>query len=118
MSEQLGSADWTAIGTTIRVVVTDETRLDAARTMLEDDLAALDAACSRFRPDSELIRLEDRAGQPTTVSSVLAGAVRASLRGAQLTGGLVDPTLGRAMEANGYDRDFASVPAEGGALRI
>jgi len=118
MSERLGSADWTAIGTTIRVVVTDETRLDAARAMLEDDLAALDAACSRFRPDSELIRLEDRAGQPTTVSSVLAGAVRASLRGAQLTGGLVDPTVGHAMEANGYDRDFASMPAEGGALRV
>ena len=118
MSEQLRSADWNAIGTTIRLVVTDGTQLDSARLMLEDDLAALDAACSRFRPDSELIRLDERAGQPTTVSALLAGAVRAALRGAQLTDGLVDPTVGRAMEASGYDRDFASVPAHGGALRV
>lgn len=118
MSEQLRSAHWQAIGTTVRIVVTDQARLDAARAMLQDHLAALDAACSRFRPDSELLRLDERAGRPTTVSALLAGAVRASLRGAQLTGGLVDPTVGRAMEANGYDRDFASVPSLGGALRV
>jgi thiamine biosynthesis lipoprotein ApbE len=124
MSEQLPAAGWKAIGTTIRVVVTDPTKLGRAREMLTDDLAALDLACSRFRPDSELMRLEARAGQPTTVSALLAGAVRAALRGAQLTEGLVDPTVGRAMENIGYDRDFSSIPADDsadgadGALRI
>ena len=118
VSEHLRWAEWKAIGTTIRVVVTDASELDAARSMLTDDLAALDLACSRFRPDSELVRLEDRAGEPTTVSALLAGAVRAALRGAQLTDGLVDPTVGRAMEDMGYDRDFASVPAQDGALRV
>ena len=121
VSEQLRWAEWKAIGTTIRVVVTDPGRLDSARAMLTDDLAALDLACSRFRADSELIRLESRAGRPTTVSALLAGAVRAALRGAQLTDGLVDPTVGRAMEDMGYDRDFASVPADdraGDALRV
>lgn len=105
-------ADWNAIGTTIRLVVTDATQLGAARTMLANDLAVLDSACSRFRPDSELIRIEANAGQPTSISPVLAGAVRAALRGARLTGGDVDPTLGRAMEAIGYDRDFALVQAQ------
>jgi len=121
VSEQLRWAEWKAIGTTIRVVVTDPGRLESARAMLTDDLAALDLACSRFRADSELIRLEARAGRPTTVSALLAGAVRAALRGAQLTDGLVDPTVGRAMEDMGYDRDFASVPADDradGALRV
>jgi len=118
MSEHLRWAEWNAIGTTIRLVVTDPTQLGSARAMLTDDLAALDLACSRFRSDSELMRLEARAGQPTTVSALLAGAVRAALRGAQLTDGLVDPTVGRAMETIGYDRDFASVPAQGGALRV
>jgi len=118
MSEHLPSADWNAIGTKIRLVVTDGTRLDSARAMLADDLAALDAACSRFRADSELMRLDAWAGQPTTVSALLAGAVRAALRGALLTDGLVDPTVGRAMETIGYDRDFASVPTQGGALRV
>ena len=117
-SEGLHSSAWNAIGTTIRIVVTDETQLGSARAMLVEDLAALDAACSRFRADSELIRLEASAGQPTRVSPLLAGAIQAALRGARLTDGDVDPSLGRAIETLGYDRDFASVPAHGGALRV
>ena len=116
--ERLRSSAWTAIGTTIRIVVTDATKLRAAQAILTDDLAALDAACSRFRGDSELIRLEASAGQPTRVSPLLAGAIRAALRGARLTDGDLDPTLGRAMERLGYDRDFASLPVRGGAIRV
>ena len=118
MSEHLAWADWDAIGTRIRLVVTEASQLDSARAILTDDLAALDAACSRFRADSELMALDASAGQPTTVSPLLAEAVSAALRGAMLTGGLVDPTVGRAMETIGYDRDFDSVPAHGAALRI
>jgi len=117
-SGHLGSTQWDAIGTTIRVVVTDRSQLGSARAMLADDLAALDAACSRFRPDSELVRLDSRGGRPTAVSPLLAGAVDAALRGALLTDGDLDPTVGRAMESIGYDRDFASLPAVGEALRI
>lgn len=113
-SGQPRSAHWKAIGTAIRIVVTDATRLGAARAMLADDLAVLDAACSRFRADSELIQLETSAGQPTMVSPVLAGAVGAALRGARLTDGDVDPTLGHALEAIGYDRDFVLVQAQEG----
>jgi thiamine biosynthesis lipoprotein ApbE len=118
MSERIRSSAWNAIGTTIRIVVTDPSKVGAARAILTDDLAALDAACSRFRGDSELIRLEANAGQPTRVSSLLAGAIRAALRGARLTDGDLDPTLGRAMETLGYDRDFASLPVRGGAIRV
>ena len=118
MSERLRSSAWNAIGTTIRIVVTDPTKLGAAREILTDDLAALDAACSRFRGDSELIRLEASAGRPTRVSPLLAGAICAALRGARLTDGDLDPTLGRAMETLGYDRDFASLPVRGGAIRV
>lgn len=118
MSERMRSSAWDAIGTTIRMVVTDPSKVGAARAILTDDLAALDGACSRFRGDSELIRLEANAGRPTMVSPLLAGAIRAALRGAQLTDGDLDPTLGRAMETLGYDRDFASVPIRGGAIRV
>jgi len=114
----LASADWRAIGTTIRIVVTDRTTLGAAKAMLSEDLSALDEACSRFRSDSELIRLESSTGKPATVSPLLAGAVGAALRGARLTEGDLDPTLGRAMEMIGYDRDFGSVPANGASLRV
>jgi thiamine biosynthesis lipoprotein len=114
----LSSSTWKAIGTTIRVVVTDQARLGSARAMLADDVTALDLACSRFRPDSELVRIEATAGTPTAVSPLLAEAIGAALRGARLTGGAVDPTVGLAMEAIGYDRDFTSVPARGGAIRV
>src|ERR1035437_10856879 len=90
-SEKLAWAQWDAIGTTIRLLVTDATPLEGARAMLTDDPAALDPACSPFRPDSALIHRHAKAGQPTAVSSLLAGAVRAALRGALLTDGLVDP---------------------------
>jgi len=114
----LCSSAWNAIGTTIRVVVTDQAQLSSARVMLADDLAVLDLACSRFRADSELVRIEATAGTPTAISPLLVDAIRAALRGARLTDGDVDPTVGRAMEAIGYDRDFGSVPARGGAIRV
>jgi len=62
------AATWTAIGTSVRVVVTDPARLSAARDMLASDLDALDVACSRFRADSELARAERAAGTPVPVS--------------------------------------------------
>ena len=49
------SASWPALGTGAQVTVTDASQLAAARGMLEADLAAVDLACSRFRPDSEIV---------------------------------------------------------------
>src|SRR4029450_2104483 len=41
------------------------------------------------------------------LSPVVARMVEAGLRAREQTGGLVDPTVGAALEAAGYDRDFA-----------
>ena len=43
------------------------------------------------------------------VSPLLAAALAAALHAAETTGGLVDPTVGAAVSALGYDRDFASL---------
>lgn len=114
----LAAAEWRALGTDVRLVVTDPRQLGPGRSLLEAELAALDAACSRFRPDSELRSLDDAGGRPVPVSPLLAGALAAALRAARLTGGLVDPTVGEAMAAIGYDRDYAQVPADGPALAL
>ena len=111
LESPLPTAGWTAIGTSIRLVVTDPAGLAPGRAMLEADLGALDAACSRFRPDSELSRLSG-AGRPVLVGPVLAGAA------AVLTDGDVNPTVGLALAAAGYDREFPPVPAEGPAPRV
>jgi FAD:protein FMN transferase len=99
----------------VRIVVAEGRQLDDARRMLEADLAEVDAACSRFRPDSELSGLP-MDGRPVTISPVLAEAIGVALRAAALTEGDVDPTVGGALAALGYDRDFAQVPPEAPAL--
>jgi thiamine biosynthesis lipoprotein len=48
------TAQWTVWGTTARIVVTDPARLALAVPLVRSELAAIDAACSRFRDDSEL----------------------------------------------------------------
>jgi FAD:protein FMN transferase len=70
---------------------------------------------SRFRPNSELTRLNDAAGAPRRVSAVFWSVLQAALRVARATDGLVTPTVGAAVEAAGYDRDFAALQRAGGA---
>ncbi len=73
---------------------------------------ARDASFSRFRPDSELVRVNAASEAAVVVSPRFAAAVGAALWAARTTGGLVDPTLGAALEAAGYDRDFAAIVAD------
>jgi FAD:protein FMN transferase len=61
---------------------------------------------SRFRSESELSRVNASRVETILVSPLFARVVRAALQAASVTEGLVDPTLGAALEAAGYDRDF------------
>jgi len=101
------TASWAALGTSAGVVVTDPRALAPARSTVEAELVQIDRACSRFRGDSELSRLNARAGRTTSVSPVLIDAIAVALRAAAITDGIVDPTIGRALIVAGYDRDFA-----------
>src|SRR5581483_1384378 len=114
----LRAARWRALGSDVDVRCTDGVRLDDAAAAVEAELAAIDLACSRFRADSELSRVDAARGRTVPVSPLLAEAVGVALRAAALTGGLVDPTVGAAMRAIGYDVDFASLPPEGPALAL
>ena len=112
------AADWRALGTGVRLVVTDPALLDSCNLLLARHLAEVDAACSRFRTDSELTALDASSGRPVTVSPLLAEALAVALRAAEATDGAVDPTVGSAMNAIGYDRDFTLVPADGPAVNL
>ena len=109
------SASWRALGTLVQLVVTDPAALPGARRLLEDDLAAVDATCSRFRDDSEIRSLT---GGRRRISPLLAEALGVALRAARLTDGDVDPTVGAAMSAAGYDRDFRQIEPNGPPLRL
>ncbi|WP_406205087.1 FAD:protein FMN transferase [Kitasatospora sp. NBC_01560] len=101
-----------ALGTTATLLTTKHRALAEAETILLYELAAIDDACSRFRPDSELSRVNARAGTPVTVSALFAQALTVALRAAELTDGAVDPTVGQAVLAIGYDRTFAAIRPE------
>jgi thiamine biosynthesis lipoprotein len=108
------TAQWTVWGTTARIVLTDPARVASAVPLVRAELSAIDAACSRFRDDSEL-SAAGRVGR-TRVSPLLATLVEAALAAAEQTDGDVNPTVGTAMNDLGYDRDFAAIQA--GTVRV
>ena len=113
------SASFSALGTTATLVLSDERDGSLALQALRDEISTMDLAASRFREDSELVALNSAAGGgAVAVSELLFEAIEVALRAAALTGGLVDPTVGRALELVGYDRDFATIDADGPPLRL
>src|SRR5438105_1473058 len=81
----------------------------AQAAAIEALFAERERVFSRFRPHSELALVNASRGPLVRVSALFARTLRAALDAAAATGGLVDPTLGAALEAAGYDRDFARV---------
>ena len=71
--------------------------------LLTTEVARLDALASRFREDSELSAVNRGAGEWVDVSWRFVTVLTACLDAARATGGLVDPTLGQAIKAAGYD---------------
>lgn len=102
-------------GTTAVLLVTNPRVAGRARAVADRVLADVDLACSRFRSDSELSRLNAAGGHPLTISATFAELITTALRAARLTGGDVDPTCARALASLGYDRDFAELQEAGDA---
>ncbi len=103
---------FTAIGCRHTVIATDGDAIEAAEEIARDLVADLDVAASRFRADSEisaLARLAARGDAAQVVSPLLASCIAAALHAARITGGLVDPTVGAALVASGYDADLSVV---------
>ena len=67
---------------------------------------------SRFRPDSELNRINRANGMPTKVSPVFADVLERAIESEALSDGLVTPVLLDALISAGYDRSFNLIPAE------
>jgi FAD:protein FMN transferase len=97
-----------ALGCQAVVGVADAAVMSSVMAEVMADVAACDLACSRFRDDSELMRINDpgRRRVEVAVSPWLADALGTALRAAHDTGGLVDPTIGQCLIDLGYDRSF------------
>jgi len=118
MTTVVGIADGRALGCTLRLVVTQPERLLVAKSAVDRILEDVDTAASRFRDDSELSRINAMPEREVRVSPLLGLAIAEALRGARLTDGAVDPTVGRAVRLSGYDDDFATIASDGGAITL
>jgi thiamine biosynthesis lipoprotein len=116
--QDLGEVSFPIWGTTASVLTTAPDRLSVAVDAVRGQLASFDVACSRFRTDSEIERVNGSTGRWVEVMPLLIDAVEVAMRAAALTDGDVDPTVGEALIVLGYDRDFAAVlpsgPSTGG----
>ena len=90
------------MGVEVAVCGASDDELAAIRRLFED----WERVFSRFRPESELSRLNRDPARVVVLSRPFAHALRTALSAAEATEGLVDPTLGRAVVAAGYDKDF------------
>ncbi|HEX6699512.1 MAG TPA: FAD:protein FMN transferase [Gaiellaceae bacterium] len=100
-------ARFRAMGCEIVVAGATAAELDAVRALFDER----DRIFSRFRADSELNRVNAVAGRFVRVSDEFGRALAVALRLAAATRGVLDPTLGAAIEAAGYDDDFDRISA-------
>jgi thiamine biosynthesis lipoprotein len=114
----IATADDRAFGGSLRVAVTNAADLPAAKAAVDELVRSVDLAANRFRADSELSRLNAMPDQRVAISPLLLKLIAAALRGARITSGAVDPTVGSAVKLAGYDADFAAVPADGRAIEL
>jgi FAD:protein FMN transferase len=107
------------MGCDMRVLVEDGADPHAAAAAAKASLEAIDARLSRFRPGSELSRLNADPRETVSASQLLRVAVRAAVWAAEASNGLVDPTLLDDLEGAGYRDSLPSLTLAGltGALK-
>lgn len=106
-------AEFHAMGTDVQVLAVDSAGSAAVPRLLERVQALFqreEARFSRFRPDSELSRL-NQAGELREPSAAMWDVLRRARRWWRATGGDFDPTLLAALERAGYDRSFEALAA-------
>lgn len=96
-------AAFRAFGGTVVVHAVVPDQLDAAIAAARAEIEAMDDACDRTRPDSELSRLNARAGRLVPVSAHFGEAIDVALRAARLTHGALDPTRGLGWRSIEWD---------------
>lgn len=92
------------MGSRCRLVIGggDPGLIDRIRALIEE----LEQAWSRFRPDSEISALNQRAGQLTIVSDPVYQLISRAETGRQRTGGLFNPLMLDQLEGQGYRHSF------------
>ena len=97
--------EWRATGTTWRIHHTGGVDAGLAATVAQA-VERDEARWSRFRPSSEVARVNAAAGRPVAVSPATLDIVEACVYWIRLTGGVFQPLVGGALVAWGYRRSL------------
>ncbi len=84
----------------------DPRQLDLATNRVRTLMNDVASSASRFHAGSDLLRINAAAGHLVPVAPLTVRLVTAAIDAARSTDGAVDPTVGRALEAAGYDADI------------
>jgi thiamine biosynthesis lipoprotein len=99
-----------AMGCAVRAEVdSDDPQAEAQLRRVPEWFETWEARLSRFRPQSELSRLNGLAGEMVEVSPILWEVIQAAVEAARISDGLVTPAVLPCLEAAGYDRPFAEM---------
>ncbi len=113
--------DWSC---TVRVVLADglpagapprRPTAERAEWLVRGLMGDVALSVSRFRPDSDLSRVNDTAGRLVPVRRLTLDLVDVALAAARRTQGACDPTIGRQLLAAGYDDDIEILRVRGAA---
>ena len=106
--------EFRAMGTGVELLLDaeDGEQTQSALRAVEEELERLEAILSRFRPESDLSRLnrEGKIEAPPDLERVIELALEARER----TDGRFDPTIYDALSQAGYDRSFEQIAPEAG----
>ena len=94
--------EWRATGTIWRIHHSGQVSGDAAQRIAAL-VARYESLWSRFRPASEVSRLNAASGEPVTLSSETIALLAACDEWYRRTGGVFQPLVGRAIREWGYD---------------
>ena len=99
-----------AMGTTVSLLLPEQ-QSEVAATLVQMLFAEWEQTLSRFLTESELSRLNERAGKPVVVGTILWKVLTTALQAARATKGIYDPTLLKQLVMLGYDRSFEILPS-------
>jgi thiamine biosynthesis lipoprotein len=104
---------FTAMGTSCELAVAarpeDEPEAQRALAAGLVEVETCERVLTRFKPTSDLSRLNGALGEWVEVDPRLVAALRAAIDARRATGGLFDPTILQPLVAAGYDRTFAEL---------
>jgi thiamine biosynthesis lipoprotein len=105
---------------TIRLAVpaTSATEFEPVVEQAFDWFEAVETACSRFAPGSEVRDLAGKVGTPVTLSPILLAALTVAMQVAEHTDGAFDPTVGHELADAGFDRDYRTGDAVPGLSEL